>query len=539
MSMPDQSKNHFLTVLLTDQNLQSSLVSNNGQGVQIKEFSEIKSYFDRQDLLDQLDESLQELGPDSQDVVETVFAFDQTWLGADGELSDDKKPVIKEVAENLSLEALGQFSIPEALAEARLIGDEADSCLLLLFKDKSLDLLFLKHGQFVDLLSVGRSEDIVDDFTEVLARCARHLDGEGKYFPSKILLTSLALKHKELEALQQKLAAEDWTKNPGFAAVPNIVVLEPDYMIKSASLSAGKVLNKEIFLAKLPSAGSDDSTSKNIPSLSTDTSHDLNVSTPVVVPPRQTPITPTIPQPNEEYAVETPTATSFGINFDRHLVGQNLSNRQSSAQAIVSQSMDEQEEKLDQARANRKRSPLARFYLAHQKMILIGMASGLFGLLALFTAYTFFFAKVKVLITPEQSLLQKSVVITLDPNLQDSNFDQALLKANLENKTVSGQDVLSTTGIGLVGEKAKGKVAIYNKTEEEVELKSGEVISKDGIEFLLDETITIAAAEEKQGGSGVDYGKAEVMVTAKDIGAEANFNKENWTVLLKGKKKTL
>jgi len=56
--MPDQEKHYFFTVLLTDKYLQSSLVSNNGQGIQIKEFSEIKTYFDRKDLLDQLDKSL-------------------------------------------------------------------------------------------------------------------------------------------------------------------------------------------------------------------------------------------------------------------------------------------------------------------------------------------------------------------------------------------------------------------------------------------------------------------------------------------------
>lgn len=528
--MPDHSK-HFLTVLLTDQNLQSSLVSNNGQGLQIKEFSEIKSYFDRQDLLDQLDESLQELGPDSQDVVETIFAFDQSWLETDGELRDDKKPIIKEVTQKLSLEALGQFSIPEALAEARLIGDEADSCLLLLFKEKTLDFLFLKHGQFVDLMSVGRSDDVVNDFTEVLARAARHLDGEGKYFPSKVLLTSLALKHKELEALHQKLATEDWTKNPGFATAPTLVVLEQDYMIKSVSLSAGKVLNKEAFLAKKPvNAGGGVANSvansfANDISKSTTGENANNVADSLVktdAPDQNRDV-----NLNQEYAVEVPTASSFGINFDRQMVTDKVkSNQQPFAVVGGFAQDDEQEEKMDQARANKRRSPLVRFYLAHQKMILIGVASGLLGLLALSSVYAFFFAKVKVLVTPEQTLLQKSITITLDPNLQTSDFDRALLKANLDNKTVTGQDVLATTGIGLVGEKAKGKVAIYNKTSEEVELKSGDLISKDGIEFLIDESVKIPAAEEKEGGSGVDYGKAEATITAKDIGAEANFNKD-------------
>lgn len=504
--MSDKNKHHFLTILLSDKYLQSSLVSNNGQGIQIKEFSEIKSYFDRQDLLEQLDKSLQQLGPDSQDIVETVFAFDQAWL-KDGELKDDKKPIVKEITETLSLEALGQFSIPEALAEARLIGDEADSCLLLLFKDKDIDLVFLKHGQFVDLLSVGRSDNIINDFKEVLARGSKHLEQEGKYFPSKVLLTSLALSHKELESLHEQLIAEDWTSNPGFSQAPTIVVLEQDYMIKSVSLSAGKILNKEIFLAKLPRENSSSSKSLEAP-----------VTTDVSVP-------PSVESGNSQdadYAIEKPSASSFGINLDRNLVSGKSTNMSASSHSL------NPEDKIEavKTKTSKYRTPFARFYLSHQKMILIGIASGVLGLVALISVYAAFFAKVRVFVTPKESFLQKSITITLDPSLKESDFSNAMLKADLENKTITGQDVLPTTGIGLVGEKAKGKITIFNKTSEAAEFDSGDLVSKDGIEFLLDEKVSVPEAEEKEGGSGVDYGKAEVSVTAKDIGAEANFAKD-------------
>ncbi|HPS40813.1 MAG TPA: hypothetical protein PLQ50_02285, partial [Candidatus Woesebacteria bacterium] len=295
--MPDQEKRYFFTILLTDKYLQSSLVSNNGQGIQIQEFSEIKTYFDRQDLLTQLDKSLQQLGPDSQDIVETIFVFDYAWL-ENGELSDLKKPIVKEISEELSLDALGQISIPEALAEARLIGDENDSCLLLVFKEDSFDLIFLKHGQFLDLITVGRSGNVVDDFTEVLARAAKHLDQEGKYFPNKVLLTSIALKPKAMESLHEQLVKVDWTSNPGFAQAPTIVILEADYMIKSASLSAGKIFTKEAFLAKMPQV---EFVAKSAPMNPTITT-------------RPTAPSPEVHNPND-YAIEKPSVSSFGINL--------------------------------------------------------------------------------------------------------------------------------------------------------------------------------------------------------------------------------
>lgn len=511
--MPDQEKHYFFTVLLTDKYLQSSLVSNNGQGIQIKEFSEIKAYFDRKDLLEQLDKSLQQLGEESQDVVETIFAFDQDWL-EDGELSDTKKPIVKEISEELSLHAIGQFSIPEALAEARLIGDENDSCLLLIFKEDSFSLVFLKHGEFVDLINVGRSDDIINDFTEALARAAKKLGHEGKYFPNKILMTSMALRQKELDSLHEKLIKVDWTSNPGFTQTPNIVVLETDYMIKSASLSAGKIFTKEAFLTTLP---------KNKPaSLETDELIDQAELPSVEVPVVPSPQTPELGAVSaDEYAIEKPTASSFGINFDHNFVDNSSKNQTNPSLGVENK---EQVESITSHKDHRKRSPLLRFYLNHQKIILIGMATGLLGILSIFTIFAIFFSKVRIVLTPQQILLQKTATIALDPNIANSDFSKNLLKASLENKEINGQDVTATTGIGLVGDKAKGKVIIYNKTLEKVKLKQGTILTSNNIKFLLDEEVELPAAEEKD--SGLNYGKLETTVTANDIGSEANFNKD-------------
>lgn len=525
--MPDQDKHYFLTVLIADKFLQSSLVSNNGQGVQTKEFSEIKTYLDRQDLIDQLDKSLQQLGSESQDVVETIFAFDNDWL-ENGELSDLKKPIVKEISEELSLDAIGQISIPEALAEARLIGDQSDSCLLLVFKEDSLDLIFLKHGQFLDLITVGRSGNVVDDFTEILGRASRHLDQEGKYFPSKVLMTSIALKQKEVESLHAQLIKVDWMTNPGFSQAPSIVALESDYMIKSVSLSAGKVLSKENLLAKMPKR----EVESRQPMPVEVTQRAETKPTANVVP---------VSDQSNEYAVERSasspregaverSASSFGINFDENYfakkdglpAGSALD--PSSGQSSSSSASTSDTPSMNLGR--KKRSELGRFYLSHRRMVLFGFGTGLLALLIIASIFAFFISKVKIVLTPEQTLLQKSVVITLDPNLEDSDFSKALLKASLQNKEVSGQDVSATTGIGLVGDKAKGKVIIYNKTSQETELKQGDIISNNGVEFLIDSSVKVPASVVKEDDSGVDFGKVEANVTAKDIGSEANFNKE-------------
>ena len=506
-----QKKSHyFITIILTDRYLQSSLVSNNGQGVQIKEFSPIKSYFDQRDLLEQLDLSLQELGPESEDVSETIFAFDDSWL-KDGDLDDNKKVIVQEVTESLSLEAIGQFSTSEALAEARIIADENDSCLLLVFKDESFDLIFLKHGRLLNLVNIGRSNDIVADLQEALARINKSLSDENKYFPNKLLLTSISLNQKELDKISNSLHKFDWTSNPGFLQEPSIAALEEDYMIKSISLSAGKILNKEGLKLKVEN--------KTEALESTE-----NEVTPVSALPTEEELVFPDDNDNPLEMEEEEQASSFGIAVDEGLIKSKFPGlkKDKKKENMMDLAIED-----DQPKKNKKRSSFQRFVLQHKKVILIGSGVGLLSLLILFSVFSLFLSKVRVKITPDKQLLQRSTQITLNSNISESDFEKAILKASVEEKTINGEDVMETTGISLVGEKASGKVNIFNKTDEEKEFSAGTSLTHEGISFTLDEDVKVASASETSSGSGTEYGKAEVSITASDIGADANLGEDS------------
>ncbi len=524
--MSNAGNTHFFSVLLTDQLLQSALVSNNGQGIQIKELSGVRQYSNRKDLLEQLDKSFQELGPESEEVAEAVFAFDRNWLEA-GELKDEYKPIMQEVTEELSLEALGQMSIAEGLAEARLIGNEHDSCLLLLLHERELEVIFIKHGQLLDFSSVGRSGDIVADMQEMFARLSKHLQQAGAYFPNKILLTSLELTQKELQGLHDDLQAVDWTSNPGFVQAPSIVVLENDYAIKSVSLAAGKVLAKETLVAsRLPAAAATPTLESAPVSVATTTSP----PSPVVSPPPVSP--PPVSPP--------PQASSFGIDFDRAAlapappvaaraadlaIAPELANTKPLALSATA-TPERELESLAPKSAKVGKKTWKMLLRSPKRMIIAGVVAGVLGLSLLFALFALFMSRVTVQVQPAGEVLTKSTLLTLDPSVASSDLDRSVLKAALESKTIDGQDVTQTTGIALVGDKATGKVAVFNKTDKELELKAGTLLKGDKMDFLLDETVKIDAAVEKSGGSGVDFGKAEVKVTAKDIGVEGNLNKD-------------
>jgi hypothetical protein len=494
-------KQFFFTIILTDTLLQSALVAGSEQGAQVKEVSQIHKYFDRKDLLEQLDQSLQELGPDSEDVTETVFAFDQNWL-QDGELKDDKKVIVKELAEQLSLEALGQCSIPEALAEARLMANEHDSCFIFYLQEQHFQLVFLKHGQLLDVLSIGRSAHFLADATEAFARAAKDLREDGQYFPEKILLCSLVLSDKELQNLRQELAKFSWTENPGFLQTPDIAVLEGDYIINSMSLGAGKVLTNQSFHRVEPKKTPVE-TSPIAPENSAEFAEKPSELAPVSAA-------------DEELAVELPEAKSFGIPFSKQYFEQRALDP-----------LPDQESSAETSKPSKKRSQWQRFLLQHKKALIFGALSGFLALLLLLVLYSFFFAKVLITVSPKTQLLQEESMITLAPNAESSDYQKLLLKASLEEKTLSGEDVLTTTGVTLVGDKATGKVTLFNKTKAEKTWNAGTQLTADGdLHFVFNETVTLPAATEKSGGDGLDYGKLETSVTAAEIGAESNLKKE-------------
>ncbi len=122
-------------------------------------------------------------------------------------------------------------------------------------------------------------------------------------------------------------------------------------------------------------------------------------------------------------------------------------------------------------------------------------------------------------------------------------------QTDAENKTLKGSKVSTTieetmetptTGEKITGSKAKGEVTVYNKTEDDITLKKGTVISKDDLKFTLDETITIDGKTEQpdpdQPGKQIyELGEETVNVTAENYGEEYNL-KDDTDFSIKGYK---
>jgi hypothetical protein len=114
----------------------------------------------------------------------------------------------------------------------------------------------------------------------------------------------------------------------------------------------------------------------------------------------------------------------------------------------------------------------------------------------------------------------------------ETNVSSSLLKGVTAETTLTGDLEAPTTGSILEGDKAEGKVTLYNKTDTEVVLKKGTVLTYSNNDkdyrFVLDSEITIPASHEQDSsspGSPIIPGEKDGNVTADSIGKDYNLSK--------------
>jgi hypothetical protein len=134
-------------------------------------------------------------------------------------------------------------------------------------------------------------------------------------------------------------------------------------------------------------------------------------------------------------------------------------------------------------------------------------------------------AEVKIILNsqPLTKSVQIKVVKDTSTNAQTKTLRGIELKAE-----ATEQGSIETTGEKLVGEKAKGKVTIFNFTAEEKTFKEGTKLTYKDLEYVLDEKVTVPA-QTIDTTDPLDpktvKGQEEADVVAADIGDKYNLEK--------------
>lgn len=455
-----------------------------------------------EEVIDATDRALQELGKESEQVNQTLFALEPTWVSQQGILVD-KKQLFQKLTKELALEAVGFVVIPEAIVQDVIYRKgTAFQCFVVEILRERVSMTLLKKGKLGQQEMIGRSANVVDDIKEGFARY------QDTPLPSVILLYSANLSSIELEEVRQRLLGVGLMEQFSFLQQPSIELIGGDQIIDTIVQTGGRAVAeaKELLVAgQVPT-----------PVASTPMSGWAEVPVPVDLPPLDSDVLPV--NPGTLTAEPVPAVA---------VAGSRQSTRVASPASVQPDPFDE-----EHIRHVDSTLLFGRLHLLHHPVLfsVIGVVLGVAALALIFIFSSGRMMSAQVLAELKTSQLNKQLSLRLDPGALTSDPKAGVLKAETITQTASGEKSAVTTGKKLIGEKAKGKVTIFNRTSSTKSFPAGTVLAAGGKKFLLDQSVTVASASTGRNFE-TNPGTLEAAVTAAAIGSDSNIARDTELII--------
>ena len=438
---------------------------------------------------------------------EVILGLPEHWLEKD-KIHPSKTVLIKKILKELSLKPLGMVTVTQAIIHHLKITDGVPPTTILLeVYPTKVTVTVVKLGKIKASEEVGRSGDLSKDVEEALVRLGM------EQLPPQFLLTN----GSNLENEQQQLMSHSWKEKLSFLHLPKVEVLPIDFSIEAVALSGGLEMVKALGIDTESKEHKDSSSPPPSPSLTVVSRlEDIGFgieeteSNLADLPVSETPL------------VDETHSENIALSSEK------TKKKESSVSKPKGFSVFTQFSKMINTFLSYiKKTPFLKLSSKHWFIYPLLI----FTLFLATTIFYLFFGKAQIIVTlPSQKIEETREVILSTVSQPDTIL--------VQSKDVSFQtsQTITTTGEATVGDRATGKVSIYNHTAESITLDSGtDVISdSDNLIFTLDLEVTISSKSSDLtiDGEIIKFGKATgVMVTAGRIGADYNISQNtNFTV---------
>src|SRR5579859_6761856 len=502
-SAEQSAQSLFFAILITDGQAEAALWQVSDGQIEIMARSARHPYKDDQDCIAAVDQSLQELGKESEHVKETLFALNNDWVDTNGIVAE-KKSLFQKMTKELSLEPIGFVIIPEAITQYLSETSPQLSIFLIEVSQQNLDVHLIRNGQITNTFRVGRSGEGVSDLTEAFAHFTE------KVFPSKIILFSVMLSVEAVIEVQQQLIGYDWVGSYPFLHGPVIETLDSkpamDVVVETGgkAIAAARGLQKtETQIEEAEQKEKEEEKSESIPI----SMENANVE----------------PLSADEIGFTSPLAAvaEETEEFEPEEIPEPPREK-------PKQPMKEPEQQAHYV-AERSYVPMNEDHPTppnHGRFIFFGVIGGLLVLAGL----TFFAGKnvLRAMVTLQlnNQTVSKDFNLTLDPAAAQSDPNKLIIHADVMNKDEEGDKPADTTGTKIIGDKAKGTVTIFNYTSNLKNFATGTKLSSGNLIYLLDQATVVASASSSVDSNNslvIKPGSADVTVTAAAIGQDSNI----------------
>jgi len=512
----------FLGLILTEKSVQAILWKISKGGISVIKQSEILDIKDDEQIVIQTDQALQDLGELSENLSEVLLGLESSWVNPKG-IVDNKKPILKKITDDLSLNPIGFVVTTEAITQYLSKENPSLNSVLLFYTKNKISVSLLEKGTLQKTESVGRSDNPSADFIEALARFKSN---HKKELPPIVKLISIDLTKEELFEQHQALIEHDWVNEGYFISAPTLENIDIEIAIEGVINQGGQAVAKsqgiEIsqnspeknVVESNPKEFAFEEVTINNSDDEFDNSQNKDKND---------------PKTDSAYDNLTAVPTSFGIPIHSKNVPDFKEPKNEKIEENFNFKVNESPNESKKMKPNK----LIAWFHIHKKFALAGFISGLVALLLISLIFITFSGRTLITLNLNPKNISKDVSIILNPTIKESDFKNLTLKSELVSKNFSFNQTNETTGITLVGEKAKGKINLINKTDGVKTFTAGTSLTADGLRFTLDDDVTVASSsvEIKSNEEVKSYGTSEAKVSAVKIGAESNLGADTSLVV--------
>lgn len=462
-----------------------------------------------------------------------IFGLPSSWVQGE-KIIPEKLKILKELCQGLELKPVGFVVTTEALVKyLKTLEGVLPNAILVEVARAEAEVTLLRLGKIIGSSLVKRSHSLGEDIAEALSRIKTE-----EVLPARIILYN---SKSEIEDEKEEVLSYPWLREENgfnFLHLPKTEVFPADFDIRAVALAGGAEVAKaegieaEIFLEdKTRDRKLDEQGEKEI----------------------EREIETTIEEEKEAEIIEEPSKLGFGFIEEKDIA--TGENKIAEGKVAKESEVKEFPTKRDQTSTlpdqevtkKPKKSFFARLRFFHLRRLILAPFTvfrkivslikfpGKLTLLAVIGAVLFvavsvglswlwwFYPKAKVTLFVKPQISEKEFEVTLDSGVGEVDQSKMIVPAKVVEVILEQEKEGETTGIKVIGEKAKGEVIVYNRASTEKKLNAGTIlISRSDIKFSIEEGIVVASES-----AGPDYtripGKAKAAVTALVIGNEGNL----------------
>lgn len=432
-----------------------------------------------EEMLDVLDRAISNAESDLPENIQTektIFGVKESWV-EENKIKKEYLAKLKKISDTLGLTPIGFLIIPQAIVHFLQKEEGAPvSAILVEVGNKSVMISLVRAGRIVET----KSSEIHESVPLTVDTLLKHLQAP-EILPSRVIIFDGE------SDLSQKLLAHRWTKSLPFLHLPQITQLSNNFDARSVLFGAATQMGFEVLKEE---------------------------------------------KEEEELQAHNYSLDNFGFAKDKDVAYEPLSEHQEKIKThekvpkilpLIKKIFAKVITLVRKIEPGKLKKLLSFFYFnKNNKKAFLVPAVFLAIIIGFFLYYSFgVHATITINIKPKIAEQDKSVDFSIAPI---TNKEAKTIPGELVSISQEGNVTTEATGRLEVGDKSKGIVTVFSGISQTKTLAKGTVItSPNDLRFLLDQDLTTKGVATHSADETVAPSKADVSVTAAQIGKESNL----------------